>query len=272
MDLNNDNISDLLEVDTFSACSGKSSKTHMCLAIRIGLPSSPYSESSRVLGSISQSSKIFFGNFGGDAGSELLELRDNAAVMWINVNNRYPVQMVWANIPTNRKAVDFYTGDMNGDGLQDLIEINHSTICNPADLSADDRYKQENSCVSVHLSNGYRFTNMLKWGDVPNGNDGNTYRFYFQDIDKNGKTDMLQHNLQTKSLTAYISTGNGFLPSNRWGSRNLNLDKSESLQFGDINNDSGLDVIALSPSQGTVGVLLSKPYSKEVLTSVNQVK
>ncbi|HUQ01565.1 MAG TPA: RHS repeat-associated core domain-containing protein [Kofleriaceae bacterium] len=182
----------------------------------------------------SASSKYFALDINGDGKTDMLELYPNFLATgrraWISNGAAFTeASNSGAGIGTSAES-RFYPADVNGDGKDDFIELYPNTW---------------NWGRRTWISNGTGWT--LGTQDTGAGAYNKNTRFFAMDVNRDGKTDLLElyPSWSTYRRATWLSTGTGWtLASDHTG---ISYSENRRFETGDVNGDGRGDLIEISP-------------------------
>ncbi|HEX3047773.1 MAG TPA: RHS repeat-associated core domain-containing protein [Bacillota bacterium] len=187
--------------------------------------------------------KMLNGDVNGDGKTDLIQLYDSDGRLGIAtyLSNGASHNYTWSNddIGAGSGAGPFLTGDVNGDGKTDIIQLwnNNGRLA-----------------VITYLANGTGYT--LAWGTNDIGAGSGAIKFLTGDVNGDGKTDIIQlwDNNGRLGAGTYLANGTGYTLA--WGVNDIGAG-SGAITFltGDVNGDGKSDIIQLWDNNGRLGVV-----------------
>jgi hypothetical protein len=183
------------------------------------------------------------GDMDGDGRTDILQPWNNGGrlglIVYRSTGTGYTTAFASANMGAGSGAVAWRTGDADGDGLTDLIQLWN----NRGWLG-----------LTVFRSTG---TGYALWFNNANMGQGSTGRAWLTgDMDGDGRTDIFQpwNNNGTLGLIAYRATGTGYATA--FGSSNMGQGSGAlAWLVGDMDGDGRTDIFQPFDNQGTVGLI-----------------
>ncbi len=210
--------------------------------------------------------RFFTGDFNGDRRTDYYHIeRDprrpnnvTGATMWLSSGAGF--SRVSVSSPTLSNG-DYWTGDINGDGKDDLVAFNGAWLSDGAkftwsgvwttepytggpwyvgDFNGDGktdilRYEQGTSGAKILLSTGTSFQSAGSWTDAWYGDRG----WYIGDFNGDGKDDLLRYLYGKSGADVFLSTGSSFVYSGSWTPAGMG---ESGWHLGDFNGDGKTDL------------------------------
>jgi hypothetical protein len=185
------------------------------------------------------------GDFDGDGKTDIIEPFDNGGGragmrVYRSTGTGYTLAFSSDNLGQGSAALAWLTGDVNGDGKTDVIQL----FDNAGRLG-----------ILVYTSNGTAYTNTFGTGNIGQGSAA--LKFLTGDVNGDGKTDIIQLFDNGGRLGVLVYTSDGTAYTNTFGTGNIG-EGSAALAFltGDVNGDGKTDIIQPFDNGGVLGLLV----------------
>ena len=170
------------------------------------------------------------GDVNGDVQADLIafDKSDERFVVWQSDGTNYPSDYEARNGRWNYSSYEFHTGDVNGDGKDDIIAIH----------KGDERFV-------VWLSDGRNYPSDY---EARNGRwNYSSSDFHVEDVNGDGRDDIIAVNKSQERFVAWNSDGRNY-PSDYEAFNGIWNYNNYGFHVGHVNNDDKADVIAILPS------------------------